>query len=576
MEKLNKIISHIKENKWVHYLIIIIIGTILSIPLYKMNIRDTHDGFLHLLRLIGTKNSLKIGEIPPTIVPYFCNNWGYAMNLFYNPLVTYIPLLLKIITPTYAIALKLFASLCIILSGITMYSFVNKVTNKRPLALFSAIIYLIVPYKLGDVYIRFAIGEFAAFVFLPILFIGVYNLFNQEGNKHYYIAIGAIGLLLTHTVTTFYTAIICFVYILFNIKKLKEKEIIKKLIINVIFILLVSALFTMPMLEAKFSAEYTIFDNELMVTNSEYVYENTLEISDLFIYNGNLLPQSYKKSAIYIIGVPIFTLMCLTIFVYKKIDKKYKDFYIISWIFGIVSLFMCTKYCPWFLFPNILCTLQYPWRMLTFFAFFISFALGVNLYILIKMLFNKNITRVVISSILIILIIIYTIPILLEFTSNDRTVDIEYESRILNNPKINYMSINREYMPKKALLLQRTYLKERNDETYILEGQASIINENKEDFKDIVELENIQKNTILEFPYLYYPGYKITLEDNTKLEAIETEHGFVGCKITQDIEKAKITVEYKGTAVTYVSYVISFVSFIIFVVYCYRENKNNN
>lgn len=456
-----------------------------------------------------------------------------------------------------------------------MYSFVNKVTNKREVALFSAIIYLMVPYKLGDVYIRFAIGEFAAFVFLPILFIGVYNLFNQEGNKHYYITIGAVGLLLTHTVTTFYTAIICFVYILFNIKKLKEKEVIKKLIINVVFILLMSALFVLPMLEAKFSAEYTIFDNELMVTNSEYVYENTLEIRDLFIYNGKLLPESYKKSAIYIIGVPIFTLMCLTIFVYKKIDKKYKDFYIISWIFAIVSLFMCTKYFPWFLLPDILCTLQYPWRMLTFFAFFISFVLGINLYILIKMLFNKDITRIIVVTILIILMIIYTIPILLEFTSNDKTVDIEYENKILNNPKINYMSINREYMPKKALLLQRTYLKERNDETYILEGQASITSENKEGFTDKVELENIEKNTILEFPYLYYPGYKITLNNGEKLQSIETEHGFVGCIITENIEKANITVEYKGTTITYISYVVSFIAFVIFIIYCLQENKKN-
>lgn len=575
MEKINRIINHIKENKWIHYLIIIIIGIVLSLPLCKIQIRDTHDGFLHLLRLIGTNNALKLGSIPPIITPYFCNNWGYAMNLFYNPIVTYIPLLIKLFTPTYVIALKLFAALCIILSGITMYSFVNKVTNKRIIALFSAIIYLIVPYKLGDVYIRFAIGEFAAFVFLPILFIGVYNLFNQEGKRHYYIAIGATGLLLTHTVTTFYTAIICFVYVLFNIKKLKEKEIIKKLIINVVFILLMSALFVVPMLEAKFSAEYTIFDNELMVTNADYVYENTLEIKDLFVYSGELLPESYKKSAIYIIGVPIFTLMCLTIFVYKKIDKKYKDFYIISWIFGIISLFMCTKYCPWFLFPNILCTLQYPWRMLTFFGFFISFVLGINLYILMKMLFNKDITRLIVATILIVLMIIYTIPILLEFTSNDETADIEYENKILNNPKINYMSINREYMPKKALLLQRTYLKERNDETYILKGNANIISENKEDFTDIIEIENIEKNTILEFPYLYYPGYKITLNNGEKLQSIETESGFVGCIITENIKKANITVEYKGTIITYISYAISFISSIIFIIYCYIENKKS-
>ena len=572
MKKFNKLIEEIKNNKWIHVMIIIVIGIVLSIPLLKMNLRDTHDGCLHLLRLVGTKNTLEIDEIPPIIAPYFCNNWGYAMNLFYNPIVTYIPLLIKIFTSTYVIALKIFASLCIILSGITMYSFVNKVTNRKIIALFSSIIYLIVPYKLGDVYIRFAIGEFASFVFLPILFIGVYNLFNQEGNKHYYITIGATGLLLTHTVTTFYTAIICFLYLLFNIKKLKEKEIIKKLLINVIFILLMSALFIAPMLEARFLTQYTIFDNELMVTNADYVYKNTLEIKDLFVYNGELLSQSYKKSAIYIIGVPIFTLMCLTIFVYKKIDKKYKDFYIISWMFAVISLFMCTKYCPWFLFPNILCTLQYPWRMLTFFAFFISFVLGVNLYILIKMLFNKDITRVVVTTILIILMIIYTIPILLEFTSNNKIEDIEYENKVLNNPKINYMSINREYMPKKALLLQGTYLKERNDETYILQGTANIIRENKEDFTDIIEIESIEKETILEFPYLYYPGYKITL-NNKKIEAIETEHGFVGCKVTENVEKANITVEYKGTIITYISYVVSFITFIIFIIYCVLEKR---
>lgn len=72
MEKINKAIEIIKENKWLHYAIIVIIGVILSIPLSQIQIRETHDGFLHLLRMIGTNNSLKIGEIPPIIAPYFC------------------------------------------------------------------------------------------------------------------------------------------------------------------------------------------------------------------------------------------------------------------------------------------------------------------------------------------------------------------------------------------------------------------------------------------------------------------------------------------------------------------------
>ena len=148
MEKISKVVDFIKVNKWLHYVIIIIVGIIFSIPLAQIQIRDTHDGALHLLRVLGTNNTFKIGEFPPLVTPYYCNGGGYAMNLFYNPLVTYIPLLIKLIVPTYALALKIFAGLCITLSGITMYQFVYSVTKKRTISLFAAIIYIASPYKL--------------------------------------------------------------------------------------------------------------------------------------------------------------------------------------------------------------------------------------------------------------------------------------------------------------------------------------------------------------------------------------------------------------------------------------------
>lgn len=570
MEKINKITNYIKENKWIHYAVIIIIGFILSLPLGKIQIRDTHDGFLHLLRLIGTNNSFKIGEIPPIIAPYFCNGGGYAMNLFYNPLVTYVPLLIKLFTSSYAIALKVFGGLCIILSGITMYKFVYEVTKKRTIAVFAAIIYLVSPYKLGDVYKRYAIGEFASFIFMPLLFIGIYNLFNQDGKKHYYIAIGAIGLVLTHTVTTFYTAIFCLLYVLLNINKLKEKEIIKKLIINVIFIIFISMFFIMPMLEAKQSAEYTIFDSAIMSTNGDYVYKNTLNLSEFFTDIGE------ENATTYIIGIPIFVLMCLTIFTYKNVDKKYKDFFIVSLLFSFISLYMSSKYCPWFIFPDFLCKLQYPWRMMGFFAFFISFIIGVNSYILLKTLCNKDITRLIIVIISVALILIYTIPILLQYETNDYERDKTRENQVLENPYIYHMSINRDYLPKKALLLQRTYLDEKEDKMYVLQGNAEIIDEQKENLTTSATIKDITKGTIVEFPFFYYPGYKIVLEENgekVELTSIETDNGFVGTEFTKDVVEAKITVEYKGTTITYVSYVISFIAFVIFIIYCYIENK---
>lgn len=571
-EILNKTIKTVKENKWIHYAIIIVIGIILSVPLLKIQIRDTHDGFLHLLRLIGTNNAFKIGEFPPLITPYYCNNGGYAMNLFYNPLVTYIPLLIKLFTPTYAIALKVFGGLCIVLSGIAMYQCAYQITKKRAISLFVSIFYLVAPYKLGDVYKRYAIGEFASFIFMPLLFKGMYSLFNEDGKKHYFIAIGAIGLILTHTVTTFYTAIFCLIYVLFNIKKLKEKEIIKKLIVNVVFILLVSAFFTLPLLEAKQSADYAIFDSSIMSTNGEYVYENTVQISEFFEDIGK------ENATTYVIGVPIFVLMCLTVVTYKKIDLKYKNFYLIAILFSIISLYMSSKYCPWFIFPDFFCKLQYPWRMMGFFAFFGAFIVGINVYVLLKMLFEKDLTRFIVATTLIVVTVAYTMPLLYKYETQDPNLDNTYESKVIEEPRIGHLSINREYLPTKALLLQRTYLMEREDRIYILNGQVQIENEEKEGLNMTATIKDVTKETILEFPFFYYPGYEITLECNgtiTKLKSEESENGFVSAKITEDIDEAKITVKYKPTIITNTSYIVSLISAIAFIVYIIREGKHD-
>ncbi len=185
---MQKIIWQIKENKKIHYIFIIIIGTLLSLGLFNIQIRDTHDGFLHLIRLIKTDEMLKLGE-SPIIMPGICNGAGYAMNLFYPPLTTYLPLLIKMFVPTYAMALKLFGVLCIITSGITMYQFAFQVTKKRNIAFWAAFIYMIAPYKLANVYKRYAIGEFMGLAFIPWVFLGLHNLLKEDGKKHYFIAI---------------------------------------------------------------------------------------------------------------------------------------------------------------------------------------------------------------------------------------------------------------------------------------------------------------------------------------------------------------------------------------------------
>lgn len=569
-ELINIGMKQLKENKWIHYLIIIIIGIALSIPLSQIQIRDTHDGSLHMLRLIGTKDTLEIGQFPPLINQHYCNGAGYAMNLFYPPLVTYLPLLLKLITPTYMIALKIFGGICIILSGVTMYQFVYQVTKKRSIALFSAIFYLIAPYKLANIYKRYAIGEFTAMVFVPLVFLGLYNLFEQDKKKHYYIAIGAIGLMLSHTVTTLYTTLFCILYILFNIKKLKDKEVIKKCMINGIFILLVTMLFWMPLLEATSSADYTIMEDEIIGTNGDYASAHTISFSQLIKDKGE------ENGTTFLIGIPTIIAIIFTIFVISKVDSKYKEYYLLSIILASISLFMVSCLFPWKVMPNLLCKLQYPWRMMGFFIFFISFVCGVNLYIILKKVTQNNSVRILVCCILVILCIVSSIYSMSQFFTTDDRQDEIYENTILQNRKISHFQINRDYMPLKALRLQKSYVLTRKDRTYILDGKAEIIEEKKENLKDEIKIEKAEKNTILEFPYYYYVGYEIKLEtekETKELTAIESKNGYLACILTEDIEEGKITVEYTGSVVTYVSYGVSAISLLFFISYVIYERK---
>lgn len=570
MEKAKQIGNQIKTNKWIHYFILIIIGIILSLGLAKIQIRETHDGFLHFLRILGTYDTLELGQFPPLINQNYCNGSGYAMNLFYQPFVTYLPLFIKLFTNSYLTALKLFGALCIIASGLTMYHFTYQVTKNRIIALFAGFFYMIAPYKLANVYKRFAIGEFAAMVFIPFVFLGMYNLFQGDRKKHYYIAIGAIGIMLSHTVTTLYTAIFCVIYILFYITKLKEKEILKKCIINGIFILLVTALFWVPLVEAVSSAEYAIMDNDILGTNGNYASKNTISFYQL------VKDSKEENGTTFLLGIPTIIAIVLTLFVYKKIDKKNREFYLILFLFSFICLFMVSRFFPWMIMPNLICKLQYPWRMLGFFNFFMSFICGMNLYLAIKSVTKKNWGKILIAFIFVAISVIYTANIMSQFYAKDKNLDKKYGNYVLMNKKISHKAINRDYMPTKAIRLQNSYVMERKDKTYVLEGQANILEEKKEDLTDILKIQSATSNTLLEFPYYYYVGYQITIttsQGEQQLKPIESEHGYLSCVLTENIEEATIKVEYVGTSITYVSYFVSAISFMIFILYIRIENK---
>ena len=125
------------------------------------------------------------------------------------------------------------------------------------------------------------------------------------------------------------------------------------------------------------------------------------------------------------------------------------------------------------------------------------------------------------------------------------------------------MSINREYLPVKAFY-NLEYINNRTQQPIIINGDASINNfeKNQETGKSTFKISIITTSKI-ELPYIYYPSYKITDENNKNIDFTESENGFIQIKLNKS---TNITIEPKITKIEELSYIISIVGIIILII----------
>lgn len=559
MEKSKKYLERI-------YIVIAILLTlfILGKVVIESSICGTNDGYLHLIKIMGVNEIIKQGQFPPIIDAGFCN--GYALNLFYNPLTTYISLICGLIVNNFALGIKIMLIIMMFVAIIFMYMFLKNVTKKTGAAVAGAIFYITNPYYLSNIYIRGAIGESAALTFIPLLFLGLYNLFNGDRKKHYFITIAATGLILTHNITTLYAAIISFIYVIINFNKLKEKDILIKLLINILFIVGLTIFFIYPLLLHSFSGEYVIFDSDLMRTNGERVASGVISFKELFM-------EIPGQEVIFRLNIIQVVLFILSIFCYRFIDKKDRKIYLSFIIFAILSVILCMTKNIWEFAPDILCNIQFPWRLLGFSGFFISTIAGINLFIILKKIFkNKEngLIFVIIPIALLSLLYAYSLDYKDYTVKKDDNESIEFINNNINN--IVYMNINREYMPSKTYIaLYKNQERVKGDNVFILEGEALIESENKNELIYDIKLSDIKENTSIEVPFLYYKGYSAYIENEKngrkEIDVKESDYGFLKIDIPNEYENGMIKVEYKTPITYYIVYIISFVTLIGFIIY---------
>lgn len=542
-----------EKLKSVRYgIIILIVAMVISIPLCWKNWDYYHDdGIQHIAKAFLTSEAMKKGE-SFTVLSRLENGFGYSWDLFYGPLSGFVVAVIGNIFQNIIVGYKLVLFLGLFFSGISMYYFTKKITEDPNVGLLSSILYMVMPYHLTDMYIRGNIAEFLSFVFIPMIFLGLYHLFHEE-KKDWLLVIGAVGIVLIHNLMTIVCALMAFVYVAVNLPKLKEKKIREKFFFNLAFILCITSFFWVPFLGTSVSTRYEVYEPGKMAT-AESVQNNGIKLRQLVAtYNDG--------SYVFEFGPHILIMLCFTIAAFRRIVPEMKKEYIFFLLVGILATFMATKYFPWKWLGDKISFIQFPWRMMEISSFCLSFVCAVNLGIVIKNF--KWIDVIVLGTIA----VVYTfalkglIPMTEEKLQDPKEIDYGFVTG-RNTDCLTGMGKN-EYLPKNAYD-HYFYLATRENTAIILEGEANIENWKKDGNQASAKIE-IPEKALIELPYVYYPGYQVTI-DGAVAKTYESENGFLMIGLGP-IEKADLRVEYVGTDSAKFAKVVSVVSFLLFVAY---------
>lgn len=539
----------LKNKNTITFIIILIVSLFVAIPSIKMNIQYD-DGIQHVCRLIGTERSIKEGNIFSTIISNLCNNFGYSWNLFYSPLTVYLPLIFRIFGFSYGNCLRLFLLFCSIASGYSMYFFAKKILQKKDIdddkkhyiALLAASFYVCAPYRISDMYIRVAIAEVASFIFIPIIWNGIYSIFNYKEitGRKYILCFGIVGLMLSHTLITFYMAIICAIYVICNYKKI-DKHIIIKFVKNILLALAITAFYWIPLVESKLSCDYEVFNQSHMVRENVLVKLKVSLIELIWLKDDRVA---------YFLAIPLLLGIILTINIVKK--KKIQDLqsYFFFLITGIICVILTMDFIPFEKFPSFMKMMQFSFRLLEFSSFFLSVIAAINIGLFFKKFTFAKMLIIVLVIMDLIIPINKNIDYQNEYISeNDLIQGIRVTS---STGRVHAGCASFEYLPSKAFN-NRKYIEDREDVPIAYNNQT-ISNYEKNGLTMKFDMEGTGE---IELPYIYYIGYCVRV-NGAKVKTKESDNGFIKINVTE--EKSSVTVDYEGSTLMKISLIISIIS----------------
>jgi len=512
-----------------------------------------HDYYFNLGRFKVLIHALESGTYPIYLDHDAMNSYGYFTKAFYPDLILFPFAALAILTGVgFAYNAMIFT--LTFLCGLFMYHAVDTVFRNKIMASFSAVLYTFSAYHLFDWYNRGALGESISFAFLPIVFLGLYNIISGDCRKWYVLTIGYTLLIYTHLLSSFLTFITLAIIVLVSIRPLiKEPKRIGYLLLASVVTIPLVASYIIPMFEQMASNTFN-YSDAVNITG-----QTKLSIKDIGwgILSGLIYPSDSNMSGT---GPLLIIILILRFFIKEKSPMlRIADFCL---SIGIVYIIIMSFIFPWGRLP--LGFIQFPWRLYEFVTFF--FAIAGSFY-LVTFFKTQGQYRAVVVGILVITIavIILSNNNYKHWQSQTKKEAPEWFTGVPVADNEYYLG-GREYMP--ARVPSYRIVEERGDSITSSSALATTSGLVKKDGETTFNV-SVTEPADLELPLLYYKGYNASLNDQD-LQIEQSDRGFIQIPVDKPGE---VKVYYGGTVIQRISWYITLFSALAFGAYIFINRR---
>ncbi len=178
---------------------------------------DAHDAPHSVFFLTEFDAALRDGVWYPGWGTDHAFGYGWPTFVFYPPLAYYAAAGFHVLGAAQVVAVKWIWALATVGAGLAMYAYARHVMGRKR-ALLAAIVYVYVPYHLADIYVRAALAEYCAFVWMPLCLLAFHRLAERATARLIGLAALSYGALwLTHNVTALAFTPLLAAYVLFRI-----------------------------------------------------------------------------------------------------------------------------------------------------------------------------------------------------------------------------------------------------------------------------------------------------------------------------------------------------------------------